>query len=100
MKDLLSCTVTKASEYKNNEPESPSSICQQASDQSVIVFDEERGPKDSLACPQIPDFLAFPYIIGYTFSPAMNSKQLVVGLDGGGTKTEAILADPSGTILS
>ena len=30
----------------------------------------------------------------------MNNKQLVVGLDGGGTKTEAILVDPSGTILS
>ena len=30
----------------------------------------------------------------------MKSKQLVVGLDGGGTKTEAILADPSGSILS
>lgn len=30
----------------------------------------------------------------------MKTKQLVVGLDGGGTKTEAILVDPSGTLLS
>ena len=30
----------------------------------------------------------------------MKSKQFVVGLDGGGTKTEAVLVDPSGTLLS
>jgi N-acetylglucosamine kinase-like BadF-type ATPase len=87
--------VEKVIQYKNNQNE----IAAERSPFDFTECDEPPASKGSRPCPQVPDFLAFPLIIGYTFSPAMKSKQLVVGLDGGGTKTEAILADPSGTIL-